>query len=406
MFAVGTAVLTAVPAARETDPTLADTLSVLDLAIQRLGNPSADYAATLREALMALPPAAEPSVRSEIRAFLDRLPAPGPEFRCSADFVRGRARYTLRRLRDTVLNEAPPPVEPAACYAVPFAVDAAHARATTTSVEIYGFDFDRVPLQMVMVDPDGYKDVTSELALRSHYHLTLRVGPDGARLSADSQSFALAWGHLIGYSIAVVQPTTPLCSSRIETIPGGRTASHSVSIAAGKPSGRGTRAAAADVTLEYSSNKLEATLCLTAVDPSLSGCTVEFLYTTDPSRVIEGVLGGVRSRTSYTPGVKTPYTNRRMPLDPVRRWTFSGFQTSVPGSRASVTSQFNEIRLVSSTDQACISPIAYLEAKRTTVFDSGTRKSLDAQLARVAPAILTLRPVFAPPIVSLRDRDD
>jgi len=54
--------------------------------------------------------------------------------------------------------------------------------------------------------------------------------------------------------------------------------------------------------------------------------------------------------------------------------------------------RLNEIQLVSTEDEACVSPLAYLEAKRTTVLDPVTRQSLDPQLKRIDPAILKLRP--------------
>jgi len=59
-----------------------------------------------------------------------------------------------------------------------------------------------------------------------------------------------------------------------------------------------------------------------------------------------------------------------------------------------VTAQLNDIRLVSSEGEGCISPIAYLEAKRTTRLTPETRRALDPQLESVD---LTLRPRFAPP---------
>jgi hypothetical protein len=40
--------------------------------------------------------------------------------------------------------------------------------------------------------------------------------------------------------------------------------------------------------------------------------------------------------------------------------------------------------------------VTYLEAKRTTRFDSRTRGLLDEQLKAVDPRILKLRPRFAP----------
>jgi hypothetical protein len=63
-----------------------------------------------------------------------------------------------------------------------------------------------------------------------------------------------------------------------------------------------------------------------------------------------------------------------------------------------VAARLNEIRLVSVEGEWCVSPMAYLEAKRTTVLDAATRRSLDPQLKRIDPAILKLRPRFAPTI--------
>ena len=83
----------------------------------------------------------------------------------------------------------------------------------------------------------------------------------------------------------------------------------------------------------------------------------------------------------------------------MRQWAFCGLQpSSLEGGDISVTARLNEIRLVSTEDEACVSPLAYLEAKRTTVLDPVTRQSLDPQLKRIDPAILKLRPRFALPI--------
>ena len=69
---------------------------------------------------------------------------------------------------------------------------------------------------------------------------------------------------------------------------------------------------------------------------------------------------------------------------PVRQWAFAGLQpNSLEGGDISVTARLNEIRLVSSAeDDGCVSPMAYLEAKRTTVLDPVTTQSLDPQLKR------------------------
>jgi len=129
-----------------------------------------------------------------------------------------------------------------------------------------------------------------------------------------------------------------------------------------------------------------------------SGCTVEFLYTTDPDRVIEAAVGELTSQVSYVRGGRTSDAQNGRPHGLVRQWAFGGLQPGgLEGGDVSVTVRLNEIRLVSAEGEGCVSPMAYLEAKRTTVLDRVTRQSLDPQLKRIDPAILKLRPRFALP---------
>jgi hypothetical protein len=129
-----------------------------------------------------------------------------------------------------------------------------------------------------------------------------------------------------------------------------------------------------------------------------SGCTVEFLYTTDPDRVIEAAFGMLTSQVSYVRGARTSDVRNGRQHGPVRQWAFGGFQQGgLEGGDISVTIRLNEIRLVSAEGEGCVSPMAYLEAKGATVLDPLTRQSLDPQLKRIDPAILTLRPRFALP---------
>ena len=372
------------------------TLRVLDGAIHRLAEPSADFRSVLRDAEGALPAGTDERARAEIGAFLARAPQPGPEFHCSVDFLRVRARQTLMRLREVLLNEAPPPLEPAVCYADPFALDAKRVQSTDGSVDVYGFDFDTVSLQMVLIDGDGFRDVTPALTSRSHYHLNLRVGSGGARVTAKSQSLGLAWGHLIHHSIALAQPATRLCESRIETTPAGRTVSQGPAFRSENPSGPLDGTIWADAELEFSSNQLDAIVCVAAPDPALSGCTVEFFYTTHPDRVIDGVIGASTSHVSHVRGQPDREERGGWP-EPVREWIFSGFEPGGSADRdVGVTARFNGIRVVSSEGEGCISPVAYLEARRAGVISPETRRALDRKLAKIDPAILRLRPRFAP----------
>jgi len=136
-------------------------------------------------------------------------------------------------------------------------------------------------------------------------------------------------------SIAVIQPDSRLCPSRIETIPAGRTISYAPPRIRRDARRAGVAATAvADTTFDFSTNKLEATVCVTAVDrrrhATFSGCTVEFLYTTDPDRVIEA-----------------------LPRDPATHVSYR----HQPGE-LSATVRLGEISLVSIADEGCVSPLA------------------------------------------------
>jgi hypothetical protein len=390
------------PTGSRPDKALAETIRVLDEAIRHLGAPSSDYRRVLQDAVAALPTNAEDRVSADIRTFLTRAPQPGADFRCSVDFVRSRARRTLWRLRDTLVNASPAAVEPAVCYAVPFAVDLTHMPAPGGLVDIYGYDFDAVTPQLVLVNSDGFEDVTQALVARSHYHLALDVGNGAVPFSSKSLSLGLAWGHLIRHSISLMQPTTPLCSSRVETVPAGRTISYAPPVSGKRLFARPGTRVWADANLDYEDNELRATICVTAADQVeddrlFGGCMIHFLYTTDPDRVIEGVVGHSISRGFSAEGNRSTDLKGVRRSGPVAQWTFAGFQPSrVENDETSVTARLDRIRVVSSERDGCISPMAYLEAKRTGVPGPATRRSLDPQLKRVDPAILKLRPRFAP----------
>ena len=353
----------------------ADTLGVLDRAIYRLGNPSSNYRTVLLETVAALPANAGDAVRAELRTFLTRAPEPGRDFKCSLDFVRSRARLALLRIRDTLRKDYVGPVEPAVCYATPYALDVTAAPAEGRWLDIYGYDFDRVTPEMILVGRDGYQDVTKALVVKSHFHLALRLGDGAVPLASDSVSLGLTWRHVIHHSVAIVRPTSALCAARVETIPAGRTISYvPPRISRGEwPTGPGTEVRA-DATLDYASNKLEATVCMAAANPSaeavFSGCSVEFLHTTDPDWMIEALFG-------------TP--SRQV----------EAVQRTDHGGDISVTVRLDEIKFVSIEDDECVSPLAYMEARRTRVLAPSTRRSLDPQLQRIDPALSKLRPRFA-----------
>lgn len=366
------------------DP-LADTVLALDRSIDALTGPSADFRVILRDLASRLPSRADASVGIAIGRFLGRAPTAGADFPCSADFVRLRARQELIRIEERLLGTAPAPPEPQVCNAAPFAVDLARSPLPKT-VEIYGYDFDLVPLQIVLVAGGRYQDVSAALKLRSHYHLSLVLGDRGVRLPPDARSLGLTWGNLIHHTIPIVAPGTPLCSCTIEEIPAGRTVDYApppVRPDRHSPEKEGSLAAWANAVLDYQSNELSATVCMTVTGPAgsgavRSGCLRAFILTVAPERRIEWLFGRPSGRATYPGG------------DPDFGWRFAGFSRDSGGPR--VTLELGKIRLVTAGGEGCISPIAYQEARRTGAISAVTARALDRQLAKLDPAIVGLRP--------------
>jgi hypothetical protein len=366
---IGTVALAAGSRQQSREAARAESLLVLDRAIHRLSLPASDFRTVLSDALEDLP-ADDDGVAASgaMRTFLTRAPEPGAEFRCSPGFIADRARNMLLRLGDTLRKEYVARLEPVVCSTTPYALDLAHARTSGAWLDIYGYDFDLVNPEMVMVTKDGYRDVTASLVRRSPHHLAFKLG-EHLPWSADVLSLGLTWGHLIHHSIALAQPTSTLCPSRIETL-----AERTISVPShfsGTSSPRSPRSqVTADATLNYSSNKLEATVCTSVADPddrsiAPGGCSIEFLHTTDPDWIIEGILGDASAEIS-----------------------------SAVWQGTSVEMRLNEIRFLASEDRACVSPTAYLEARRTGAIDAETQRSLDRQIKTIPRAALTMRPRF------------
>jgi hypothetical protein len=172
---IGTGALAAASPQTSRDPGPPETLRVIDRAIHRLSVPSSDYRVVLSDALDGLP-ADDDGVAAagEMHAFLARAPKPGADFRCSPDFIADRARNMLLRLGDTLRNEYVARLEPVVCSTTPYALDLAHARAAGGWLDIYGYDFDQVSPEMVLVTKSGYRPPASCVRLGSKPFLSVR----------------------------------------------------------------------------------------------------------------------------------------------------------------------------------------------------------------------------------------
>jgi hypothetical protein len=80
--------------------------------------------------------------------------------------MRYRARQELWRLKDKLLNSNPPPAEPQFCYAQPFVVDLS---LPAKNLDVYGYDLDQMPLEMFVMNSEGFIEVvTFALTRKSH----------------------------------------------------------------------------------------------------------------------------------------------------------------------------------------------------------------------------------------------
>ena len=383
--------------------TLTGSVVILETSINALARPSADYRTILQHILDTLPPGSQDFVRSDINTFMSRAPAKGADFKCGADFVRYRARNELLRIKDTLLSNNPQPAQPQFCYAVPFAIDPAQAR---NPIEIYGYDFDRVPIEILLMDSYGFQDVGFAVTKKSHYHLTVDLAQKGVKLSPQNRVLAVTWGHLIQHSIPIIQSDTPICSSRIEEIAAGKEITYApVTINGGKHFSGSQAKVFANAFLDYESNKVDATVCMTALGQDsragISGCGVEYVYTSEAEREIEWVFGNLEAAILPKRVNRADYTLKGGAGSPIDLWIFGGFgRRSAVNAESQVTIRLRKLRVVSTAAEGCISAISYLEAKRMNALSAGTVRRLDPQLRNVDRAILKLRPRFAPPIHS------
>lgn len=192
-------------------------VNVLDDAIDALQNASADWQKVLQDAQKKLTQDAQSTIRNELANLASRsIAQAGVELRCDADFIRARIRQALLGIRARLLGQATPRLEPALCQVVPLGVDRALVPDRLKQVEFYGYDLDTDASLRVWLERAGQPrlDVTGQLDRPTHYAMTLKFGGSGVQLDERSERFALEWEGRTISTIAVIQPSTPVCESQ------------------------------------------------------------------------------------------------------------------------------------------------------------------------------------------------
>lgn len=197
----------------ETVPDIAtESLNTIDNAIDALDINSAAWQSILQDTVSKLTDDAQSTLKNEVQTILDRGVATiGTEFRCNADFLGKRAKQALVRIKATLLNQAIPPIQPSICAVVPLAVDKSLVPHRVNSVSLFGYDFDTTGITATLKNGSQKLNITQHLARPTHYHMTINLGSNGVNLTSTSDHLLLNWNNELLSSIAVIQPSTPIC---------------------------------------------------------------------------------------------------------------------------------------------------------------------------------------------------
>lgn len=200
----------------ETIPDIAtESLNTIDNAIDALDVNSAAWQSILQDTVSELSDDAQSTLRNEVQNILDRgVATVGTEFRCNADFLGNRAKQALQRVKAKLLDQPVPAIEPAICEVVPLAVDRSLVPNRVNSVAIFGYDFDTSGITAGLINGSQKVNITGHLTKPTHYHMTINLGSNGVNLSNSSNRMELKWNNELLSSIAVIQPTTPVCKTK------------------------------------------------------------------------------------------------------------------------------------------------------------------------------------------------
>ncbi|HEY9135345.1 MAG TPA: hypothetical protein VIM85_06095 [Pseudomonadales bacterium] len=200
----------------ETVPDIAtESLNTIDNAIDALDVNSAAWQSILQDTVSKLTDDAQSTLKNEVQTILDRGVATiGTEFRCNADFLGKRAKQALERIKAKLLNQPIPAIQPSICEVVPLAIDKSLVPHRVNSVSLFGYDFDTTGITATLKNGSQTLSVTQHLSKPTHYHMTINLGANGVNLTSNSDHLLLNWNNQLLSSIAVIQPSTPICKSK------------------------------------------------------------------------------------------------------------------------------------------------------------------------------------------------
>jgi hypothetical protein len=297
------------------------------------------------------------TVGHEVSDLLVRgVAATSTEFRCDADFLADRMKQGLMSIKLEFLGGQPLPVEPKLCQVVPPAVDLNLDAARRNLIDIYGYDFDHVPISVVLMTGAGESDVTHILDRPTHYHLTLNLD-SRLQIPADAQRFELRWDAGSISTVGVLQPEPDVCGSKVTSVDGETYSLTPLRTRGDDEFGGHGPDISASVRLENHRDRVDAVISMVARETSSDWSTAEgtetvTVYTADPGYAVTAIVTPTSDAYAYT---DTDHGDDEFPGDGlVKQWTFIGDTDGDDIKETRVDLTLRNIRLEITEDRGCV----------------------------------------------------
>jgi len=337
--------------------------AAIDGAIAQITNQSSQWQAVLQNTVAQLTDQAQSTIRNEVQNLLDRTVAVTiANFQCGiVDFLSTRVIEHLQAIKAHVLGQPVPTRHPTFCQPVPSSVDVNLVKSNRPDhVDFFGYDFDTTPgIKVYLESTNGSRvDVTSKLIMNTAFQVTVPFGANGVQLTSQSKAIRLNWSGTDYGSIAVLQPSIPLCiESAVSSNTFGKTTSFIPALIAGDSdfwqggnvfNGPSPLQVGLTVTTTVTQHAVTASIGMRAAEltgdtTTVSGETTNVLYQAPLGGRIESVIAGGGSFAWSTPATGKVFgdTTQRMTNGPDKVVTtvdiggFTGGPITFPGGRGS-----------------------------------------------------------------------
>lgn len=345
------------------DDSMQSTESILSDAIDMIDRNSNAWQESIRKAQSKLTSDTQSTIRNELNDVLQRgIAATGAEFRCNTDFIADRVRASLQRILARITGQNVPPVIPGICNVVPLAIDRSLIPERLKRVEFYGYDFDVSNIRTKLLNGQSLSDVSRHLSRPTHYHMVLNLGGNGVALTDRSQKIKLISGSTLLSEIPIIQESTPVCLTKIESIPSGTPITYIPRHTRGDRefAGHGPKINST-VKLLIDGSKIKVRLSMKAQETKKDWTTAEgskeYVFYTSPSGwKIESIVGETFTRHDYLDDDHTEDTFNMGPGGLVKRIVYRGDRKGKDaGVYTQMTVTFNPVSVKLVQTQNCVS---------------------------------------------------